>query len=179
MGGLVAEELFFGETGSGVAGDLQAATMAAAQMVGSFGMTGTLFSHDAVVDARHQPGGPGQRHRRRPGGDRRASSTRPGPTVRELLAAHRPVVEALRDALLDRDELVGDEITAIISAAVTEHDVLTGTAPATATAILAARATLNDIAVALAGDTEMARHWDPAGPVVARDGAGAATEVRG
>ena len=37
MGGMVAEELFFGESGSGVAGDLQAATLAAAQMVGSMG----------------------------------------------------------------------------------------------------------------------------------------------
>src|SRR5438105_10163654 len=48
MGGMVAEELFLGETSSGVAGDLQAATSAAAQMVGSLGMDGTLFSYEAV-----------------------------------------------------------------------------------------------------------------------------------
>src|SRR5207245_8569277 len=48
MGGMVAEELFLGETSSGVAGDLQAATTAAAQMVGSLGMAGTLFSHEAM-----------------------------------------------------------------------------------------------------------------------------------
>jgi cell division protease FtsH len=34
--------------------------------------------------------------------------------VRTALDAHRHVVEALRDALIERDELVGEEITAVI-----------------------------------------------------------------
>ncbi len=48
FGGMVAEELFFGETSSGVAGDLQAATVAACQMVGSLGMGSTLISAAAL-----------------------------------------------------------------------------------------------------------------------------------
>jgi ATP-dependent Zn protease len=109
MGGMVAEELFLGETSSGVAGDLQAATTAAAQMVGSLGMAGALFSHEAV-----------QAHGLDLTG--KVSATEEGQArieailgaardeVRTMLREHRPVVERLRDALLERDELLGDEI---------------------------------------------------------------------
>ncbi len=48
FGGMTAEELFFGESGTGPGGDLVAATTLAAQMVGSFGMAGTLLSFDAI-----------------------------------------------------------------------------------------------------------------------------------
>jgi cell division protease FtsH len=34
--------------------------------------------------------------------------------VRVMLAEHRVIVEALRDALLDRHELIGDEILEVI-----------------------------------------------------------------
>jgi ATP-dependent Zn protease len=37
--------------------------------------------------------------------------------AREMLAGNRQVVEALRDALLERNELVGDEIAEVIVAA--------------------------------------------------------------
>src|SRR3954447_411648 len=48
FGGLVAEEVFFGEISSGPSGDLQAATTLMAQMIGSLGMDGTLFSYEAI-----------------------------------------------------------------------------------------------------------------------------------
>jgi cell division protease FtsH len=109
MGGMVAEELFLGETSSGVAGDLQAATTAAAQMVGSLGMAGALFSHEAVqapglnltgkVSATEE----GLRRIEAILGDARDE-------VRMMLSEHRHVIEGLRDALLERDELIGDEI---------------------------------------------------------------------
>jgi cell division protease FtsH len=36
--------------------------------------------------------------------------------VRQMLDTRRDVVEALRDALLERDELIGEEIAAVIAA---------------------------------------------------------------
>jgi len=48
FGGMSAEELFFGESGTGPGGDLAHATRIAAQMVGSFGMAGSLVSFEAV-----------------------------------------------------------------------------------------------------------------------------------
>ena len=117
MGGMVAEELFFGESGTGPSGDLQAATTAAAQMVGSFGMAGSLISYDAV--STH--GGANVVAKVISSDDGRekveAILAEAKAAVTHLLGEHRYVVEALRDALLDRDELIGDEILQVIQAA--------------------------------------------------------------
>ncbi|NNH09183.1 AAA family ATPase [Cellulomonas fimi] len=110
MGGWVAEELFFGQTTTGPAGDLAAATRTAAQMVGAAGMTGSLVSFlatdkplvDAVVS---DPRARAQLEQVLE--DARA-------TVRRLLSRHRYLVEALRDALLERHELIGREITDVL-----------------------------------------------------------------
>jgi ATP-dependent Zn protease len=104
MGGMVAEELFFGEAGTGPAGDLQAATTAAAQMVGSLGMAGSLISYDAMAT---EAG--------RDAVDRILSNAKEA--VRAMLDDRRVVVAALRDALLERDELVGDDIGDVIEKA--------------------------------------------------------------
>src|SRR4029079_15800815 len=48
FGGMVAEERAFGSASTGPAGDLAYATQLAPQMVGSFGMGGTLVSFEAV-----------------------------------------------------------------------------------------------------------------------------------
>ncbi len=48
LGGLVAEEMCIGESGTGPANDLAHATTLAANMVGSFGMAGSLISFDAL-----------------------------------------------------------------------------------------------------------------------------------
>ncbi|HMK62323.1 MAG TPA: AAA family ATPase, partial [Acidimicrobiales bacterium] len=117
LGGLVAEEVFFGEPSSGVASDLQAATNAACQMVGAFGMGDSLISL-AAVDAPTA----GNVVARVLGSDRErqkvedmlsSAKTR----VRSMLEEHRHVVEALRDALLERNELVGSEIMDVITGA--------------------------------------------------------------
>ena len=50
LGGLAAEELCLGESGTGPGADLAHATQLAAQMVGSFGMAGSLISYEAVAD---------------------------------------------------------------------------------------------------------------------------------
>jgi cell division protease FtsH len=115
MGGMVAEEIFLGEAGTGPSGDLAGATRLAAQMVGSYGMAGSLISLDAS-------GGPADIVSKvlsdeacRQAVERLLESARS--SAREVLGAHKRVVAALRDALLARDELVGDEITAVISKA--------------------------------------------------------------
>jgi hypothetical protein len=43
--------------------------------------------------------------------------------VAARLTEHQHLVEALRDALLSRDELVGDEITAVLSAATAPREI--------------------------------------------------------
>ena len=117
MGGMVAEELFFGETSTGVAGDLQAATEAAARMVGSFGMAGSLIS----LEAAGGPGGANIVARVLSDDDGRQAVERildaAADDVRRLLAGHRHLVEALRDALVERDELIGRQITDVLAAA--------------------------------------------------------------
>ncbi len=120
MGGMVAEEIFFGDTSSGVAGDLQAATEAAAQMVGSFGMAGSLISMDALhagganIVAKVVGDETGRQQM-----DTILSSARD--EVRALLSQHSYLVEALRDALLERDELIGSEIDDVLRAAEFAH----------------------------------------------------------
>jgi ATP-dependent Zn protease len=113
LGGLVAEELFFGEISSGPSGDLQAATTLAAQMIGSLGMAGSLFSYEAMLMPNTDIV-----TRVVSSDDGKATIERKLETargeVRGLLAEHRVVVEALRDALLDRHELIGDEILDVI-----------------------------------------------------------------
>ena len=122
LGGMVAEELLFGESGSGPAGDLATATTLAAEMVGSMGLGGSLISFRALDDgplggnlvAKVLADGPA-----RETVDRLLTEQKELVTV--LLTAHRPVLEALRDALLERDELVGREILQVIEAAADER----------------------------------------------------------
>jgi cell division protease FtsH len=115
MGGLVAEEIFFGEITSGPSADLKAATTWAGLMVGSLGMAGSLFSYEAVMGPQANVVA-------------KVASTDEGKAkieelldaaraqARSMLEANRHVVEGLRDALLERDELIGDEITDTIMA---------------------------------------------------------------
>jgi cell division protease FtsH len=113
MGGLVAEELFFGDTSSGVAGDLQAATEAAAQMVGSFGMAGSLISLDAmragnvniVAKVLNDESSRDKVE---------AILDRARDDVRTILTERAYLVEALRDALLEHEELIGPDIGAVL-----------------------------------------------------------------
>jgi ATP-dependent Zn protease len=115
MGGMVAEEIFFGEASTGPSGDLTSATRLAAQMVGAYGMAGSLISLDASRSSfdivtkvlsdetcRHLLDG-------------MLESARD--SARLILEDKTHVVEALRDALLERDELLGLEITDVIEAA--------------------------------------------------------------
>ena len=117
FGGMVAEEQFFGESGTGPSGDLLAATSAAAQMVGSFGMGGSLISLEA---AGGMPGAnivskvlSSDTGREAVEGILEAAKAE----VTRSLQENRHLVEALRDALLERDELVGEEILDVLRSA--------------------------------------------------------------
>jgi ATP-dependent Zn protease len=120
LGGLVAEEICIGESGTGPGGDLATATSLAAQMVGSFGMAGSLVSYEAVADGPLSTSNlvgkvlanaetkqkledilETQRER-----------------VRVVLEENRDVHAALRDTLIERDELVRDEILRVIEKAI-------------------------------------------------------------
>jgi cell division protease FtsH len=119
LGGLVAEEEFFGERSSGVAGDLKHATNVAAQMVGAMGMGGTLVSYEAV-EAGH--GNLAAKVLSNDKGREEVAAVLDSAReeVKKLIESNRHIVEALRDALLERDELVGDEIVAVINKAVAQ-----------------------------------------------------------
>ena len=115
FGGMTAEEIFFGESGTGPGGDLAHATRIAAQMVGSFGMAGSLVSFEAVEAGPISQGIVGKVLANE---DAKASVERlldqAKAQVHTLLDANRHLVIALRDELLDRDELVGDEIVDVL-----------------------------------------------------------------
>lgn len=118
FGGQVAEELFFDDVSTGPGGDLAYATSVAAQMVGAAGMC------DSLVSLASAGGGPfdgglvsrvlGDRAGRE---QMEALLHRQKAVTRGVLAQNRHLVEALRDALLDRHELIGHEITDVLRAA--------------------------------------------------------------
>jgi ATP-dependent Zn protease len=117
MGGMAAEELFFGETSTGVAGDLATATTTACQMVGVLGMGSSL-----IADTSTSLTGPSDATAKVLASDAGRDEveqllSRSKDDARSMLEHNRHVVEALRDALLARDELVGSEITDVIQAA--------------------------------------------------------------
>jgi ATP-dependent Zn protease len=88
-------------------------------MVGSFGMAGSLISYDAIAEG---PIGSknlvGKVLADRDGKGRVEDIlAEQKERVSEMLAENRDVVEALRDALMERDELVAEEITTVIEKA--------------------------------------------------------------
>jgi cell division protease FtsH len=119
FGGMCSEELWFGESTTGPSGDLAAATKLAAELVGACGMSGSLVSLAAIEEgafsSRNLIGRVLGDPVTRPEVDRVLAEAKA--YCRAYLDANRPLVEALRDALLDRDELVGEEITEVLEAA--------------------------------------------------------------
>ena len=112
FGGMVAEELFFGESGTGPSSDLRAATSLAAQMVGSYGMGSHLISFDALDNGMHSGPNIVAKVLNSEEGRHEVDEllTRIKLEVTTLLRENKDLVEALRDALLEREELLGDEI---------------------------------------------------------------------
>lgn len=125
FGGQAAEEIFFGDVSTGPGSDLFYATNVAAQMVGQAGMDDTLVSFAAVRGSAFADTGLVGRVLGDPEGRRmverllRAQKDH----VAALLRERRHLVEALRDALLERHELIGHEITDVLIAADARHRV--------------------------------------------------------
>ncbi len=119
MGGQVAEELFFGDVSTGPAGDLLYATNVAAQMVGAAGMTDTLVSYQAVQGSAFSDTNIVGRVLGDAQGRERVETLlqEQKRVTSSLLVQHQHLVAALRDALLERHELIGAEITAVLEEA--------------------------------------------------------------
>jgi ATP-dependent Zn protease len=118
LGGWCAEKLAFGEPSTGATSDLAAATRLAAELVGAHGMGDSLVSLAAVEES--QLGGTNlagrvlSDARARQEVDRMLADARA--RVEHRLGRHAHLTLALRDALLATDELVGEEITAVLDA---------------------------------------------------------------
>jgi len=115
FGGMTAEELFFGESGTGPGGDLVQATRIAAQMVGSYGMAGSLVSFEAIESGPITQGIVGKvlgNEEARASVEKLLEQAKAD--VHKLLDDNRHLVIALRDELLATEELVGDEIVAVL-----------------------------------------------------------------
>jgi cell division protease FtsH len=114
LAGLVGEEIWFGQTTTGPSSDLVTASRSAAAYVGLFGMGESLVSAGAmgtsIMDG--DPIGAVLRDpERRKEVDALLEECRS--RVRTLLRQKRHAVEGVRDALLEREELIGDEIEAL------------------------------------------------------------------
>jgi ATP-dependent Zn protease len=113
--GMAAEELWFGESTTGPGGDLVGATEIAAQMVGAFGMTDSLISYLAMEEGLNDRNVVAKMLSEPDGRERTERLLSDAKAVaKEQLDRNRPLVEALRDALLEREELLGDEILEVL-----------------------------------------------------------------
>ena len=111
LGGMVAEEIYFGESGTGPGGDLVSATNVAVEMVGSLGMAGSLISYRAL-----DPGVVGGNLTAKVLSDKTGREAvdeilhENKAVVTSLMNENRHIVEALRDALLEEEELIDEQI---------------------------------------------------------------------
>ena len=123
FGGQCAEELWYGDVSTGPGGDLLYATNCAAQMLGACGMGETLISFGAIQNSAFNDSNIVGRVLADAQGRQLVENllVEQKAVTNRLLAANRHLVEALRDALLDRDELIGAEITDVLRAAEAKH----------------------------------------------------------
>jgi cell division protease FtsH len=123
LGGLVAEEMCIGESGTGPAHDLSAATTLAANMVGSFGMAGSLISYDALSQGPFGGANLVGKVLNDSEGKQRVEDilSAQKERVRAVLEDNRDIHAALRDALIARDELVREDILEVIDKAVEDR----------------------------------------------------------
>lgn len=116
FGGMVAEELFYGESGTGPSSDLSSATTMAAQMVGSYGMGQHLVSYEAMDTGPYASSNIVAKVLNSDEGRTEVDGllNRIKLEVTTLLRENKDLIESLRDALLAREELLGDEIHEVL-----------------------------------------------------------------
>jgi ATP-dependent Zn protease len=119
LAGQCAEEIFFGDISTGPGGDLLYATNVAAQMVGGCGMAGSLVSYMAVQNSAFSDTNIVGRVLADPDGRGKVEDMlqEQKRSIRALLVENSHLIAALRDALLEREELIGPEITDILDGA--------------------------------------------------------------
>jgi cell division protease FtsH len=115
LGGLAAEEIWFGETTTGPSSDLRHATAQAAIMLGLLGMGENLISY-GVLNQTPYTEGPmaailGNSEARKAIGTLLAEAKQ---QAVELLRANEPAVRALSERLLEKDEVAGEELEEIM-----------------------------------------------------------------
>jgi ATP-dependent Zn protease len=128
LGGLAAELLFFGESGTGPASDLQTATELAAQMIGSFGMGNSLVSLEAIQHGPYSSANIVAKVLSNEDTRKEVEEflSRHKDQILFLLEKNRDLVEGLRDALLEHEELLGDDIRAVIEQTLQRRSVIAG-----------------------------------------------------
>ena len=116
LGGQCSEEIFFGDVSTGPGGDLLYATNVAAEMVGSCGMLDSLISFAAVQNSAFNDSNIVGRVLADDSGRAAVEDLlqEQKVVVKALLEENTHLVEALRDALLEHEELIGREITDIL-----------------------------------------------------------------
>jgi cell division protease FtsH len=117
LGGLAAEEIWFGDTTGGPASDLRQATYRAAVMLGMLGMGENLISYGVLSDNPYG-GGPmgailGDRQNREAIGQLLMECRQ---EAINLLRRNEPAVRALAERLLEKDEVQGEEIEELMKA---------------------------------------------------------------
>ncbi|MFZ0325495.1 MAG: AAA family ATPase [Actinomycetes bacterium] len=119
FGGQCSEELFFGDVSTGPGGDLLYATNVAAEMVGSCGMIDSLVSFAAIQNGAFNDSNIAGRVLSDPDGRAQVEELLQQQKMKVvgLLQSNAHLVEALRDALVEREELIGDQITEVLDAA--------------------------------------------------------------
>jgi cell division protease FtsH len=113
--GMAAEELWFGESTTGPGADLVGATSIAAQMVGALGMADSLVSYVAMEEGLNQRNVVARVLSDPEGREKvgRLLKEAKG-AAKDQLDRNRGLVEALRDALIEREELIGEEIDEVL-----------------------------------------------------------------
>jgi cell division protease FtsH len=111
LGGLAAEEIWFGDTTTGPSSDLRHATRQAAIMLGLLGMGDNLISYGVLPQTGFNDGPLGailsNPDNRRAIGELLAACKR---EAVELLKVNEPAIRALAERLLEKDEVAGEEL---------------------------------------------------------------------